>query len=58
MTAGHLAATIVHLANIATSVGRTLRFDPEKEQILDDLEAARLVRRTYREGHWAVPRGV
>src|SRR6185437_3337764 len=58
VTAGHRAATIVHLANIAARVGRTLRFDPEKEQILDDAEAARLVRRAYREGHWAVPRGV
>lgn len=57
VTAGHLAATIVHLANIATRVGRTLRFDPRKEQILNDPEAARMVRRTYREGHWAVPRG-
>jgi predicted dehydrogenase len=55
---GHLAATIVHLANIAARVGRVLRFDPKKEQILDDSEAARMVRRTYREGHWAVPRGV
>ncbi len=57
VTAGHLAATIVHLANISTRVGRTLRFDPKNEQILNDTEAARMVRRTYREGHWAVPRG-
>jgi predicted dehydrogenase len=56
--AGHLAATIVHLANIAARVGRALRFDPSKEQILDDPEAAGMVRRSYREGHWAMPRGV
>ncbi len=56
--AGHLAATICHLANISARVGRTLRFDPEKEEILGDGEAARLVRRKYREGHWAVPKGL
>ena len=55
VTAGHLAATIVHLANIAARVGRVLRFDPRQEQILKDTEANRMVRRTYREGHWAVP---
>jgi predicted dehydrogenase len=53
--AGHLAATIVHLANIAARVGRVLRFDPKEEQVLQDVEAARLVHRKYREGHWAVP---
>src|SRR5262249_45159637 len=58
VTAGHFAATMVHLANIATRVGRALRFDPSKEQILDDPEAAAMVRRKYRESHWAVPRGV
>ena len=57
-TAGHLAATLVHLANIAARVGRVLRFDPLKEEILGDPEAAALVRRKYREGHWAVPKGV
>jgi hypothetical protein len=54
---GHRAATICHLANIAARVGRTLQFDPEKEAIRDEPEAAALVRRQYREGHWAAPRG-
>ena len=54
---GHLAATICHLANISARVGRTLTFDPEREEIRDDREAAALVRRKYRAGHWAVPRG-
>jgi predicted dehydrogenase len=53
--AGHLAATLVHLANIAARVGRVLQFDPQTEQIVGDPDAARLVRRQYREGHWAVP---
>jgi predicted dehydrogenase len=57
-TAGHLSAALVHLANIAARVGRVLRFDPQTEQVTNDPEAAPLVRRQYREGHWAVPRGV
>jgi predicted dehydrogenase len=56
--AGHQSATLVHLANIAARVGRVLEFDPEGERVLNDTEAAALVRRTYREGHWAVPKGV
>jgi predicted dehydrogenase len=55
---GHLSAALCHLGNIACRVSRTLRFDPQKEQIVGDEEANRLVRRTYREGHWAVPQGV
>ncbi len=53
--AGHLSATIVHLANIAARVGRVVRFDPQSEQILDDPDAGALVRRQYRE-HWATPK--
>ena len=55
---GHLSATLSHLANIVARVGRPLVFDPQKEQITGDEEANRLVRRQYREGHWAVPKGV
>jgi len=55
--AGHLAATLVHLANIAARVGRVLRFDPVKEQIVDDAEAAGVLRRQYRD-HWATPQGL
>ena len=55
---GHLSSTLSHLGNIATRVGRVLHFDPKSEQIAGDDEAARLVRRTYREGHWAVPKNV
>ena len=56
--AGHLSATLVHLANIAARTGRVLHFDPAKEQIENDAESNALVRRKYRDGHWAVPRGV
>jgi hypothetical protein len=53
----HLSASLPHLANIAVRLNRSLRFDPEGEQILGDDEANALLTRTYREGHWAVPRG-
>jgi predicted dehydrogenase len=55
---GHLSAALCHLGNIATRVGRTLHFNPKTEQIDGDEEANRLVRRMYRDGHWAVPKGV
>jgi hypothetical protein len=54
--AGFLSASLVHLANIAARVGRVLQFDPGREQILNDTQAAKLLGRTYREGHWAIPR--
>jgi predicted dehydrogenase len=53
--AGHRAATLVHLANIGVRVGRAINFDPKSETIIGDQEAAALLSRRYREGHWAVP---
>jgi len=41
---GHITATLVHLANVSYRLGRTLRFDPEKEQAIGDEEANRLLR--------------
>ena len=55
VTAGHRSAALVHLANIGARVGRVLHFDPRTETIVGDDEAAALVGRHYREGHWAVP---
>lgn len=55
---GHRSAALVHLANIAARVGRVLRFDPQTEQIQNDTEANGLVQRKYREGHWAIPKGL
>ncbi len=52
---GHLSATLCHLANISTRVGRSLSFDPKREIINGDEQANTLLARTYREGHWAVP---
>jgi predicted dehydrogenase len=52
---GHLSTALCHLGNIATHLGRSLDFDPEKEQILGDEEANTLVGRDYRD-HWGTPR--
>jgi hypothetical protein len=40
--AAHRTVTIIHLANIAIRVGRTIRFDPIKEVIIGDEQANRL----------------
>jgi hypothetical protein len=55
---GHLSAALAHFANIATRLGVTLHFDPAKEEFIENNEANKLLRRTYREGHWAVPKEV
>jgi len=54
--AGHRANTIGRLGNIAYRVGRRLRWDPAREQILDDPEASLLALGTYRDP-WK-PRGL
>src|SRR5580692_10544059 len=36
---GHISAALVHLANASYRLGRSLRFDPETEQVIDDDEA-------------------
>jgi hypothetical protein len=41
---GHISCTLVHLANASYRLGRALRFDPEKEQVIDDDEANTLLR--------------
>jgi predicted dehydrogenase len=47
----------IHLGNISTRLKRSLVFDAEKQQIVDDAEANSLLSRKYRaEGHWSVPR--
>ena len=56
--AGHRAATICHLANISARVGRVLNFNSDSETIRDDESANAMLRRRYREDHWAVPHGV
>ncbi len=41
---GHISCTLVHLANVSYRLGRTLNFDPEKEQVVGDDEANNLLR--------------
>lgn len=48
----HRAATVCHLGNIAYWLQRPLRWDPEKEEIIGDPEAARWLDRPKR-GTWA-----
>ena len=45
---GHLTAAMCHLGNIAMKVGRTLRWDPVKEEVIGDPEANRHLSRPYR----------
>ncbi len=54
---GHLSTSLCHLGNIATRLGRSLTFDPQKELFVGDEEANALVRRPYRD-HWATPKNV
>jgi hypothetical protein len=51
---GHLSSSLPHLANLACRVGRSFRFDPQREAIIGDDEANQLLERTYRD-HWSRP---
>jgi predicted dehydrogenase len=51
---GHLSTLLCHYGNIAYRCGRKLRIDPETQGLVDDVEANRLVRRTYR-APWVLP---
>ncbi|HKB04502.1 MAG TPA: Gfo/Idh/MocA family oxidoreductase [Gemmataceae bacterium] len=46
---GHRSATVCHLGNIAIRTGRKITWDPAKEQIVGDKEAAAMVTKAYRE---------
>jgi predicted dehydrogenase len=45
---GHISCALIHLANASFRLGRTLNFDPVKEEVIGDEEANRLLRGTYR----------
>ena len=38
-----------HLGNIAVRLGRKIQWDPAKEQIIGDADAAAMLTRSYRE---------
>ena len=55
---GFRSVALIHLANAAIRVGRSLDVDPAAQQIVGDTEASRLLTRRYRaNGHWAIPSG-
>jgi predicted dehydrogenase len=55
---GHDTVALVHLANVALKLNRSLQVDPANEQIIGDKEANALLSRKYRDGgHWAIPKG-
>jgi predicted dehydrogenase len=54
---GHMSSALCHLANIAYRVDRTVHFDGESEQFVDDAEADALLTRPEREP-FVVPREV
>jgi len=45
---GHRSVTIAHLGNIAMRTGRKIKWDPEREQIVGDSGAARMLERPMR----------
>jgi predicted dehydrogenase len=53
---GHRSATVCHLGNIAVRAGRKITWDPAKEEIVGDAEAAKMLSRPYR-APWSLPVG-
>jgi predicted dehydrogenase len=45
---GHRSVIVAHLGNIAMILGREVRWDPKREQIINDPEASRMLRRSMR----------
>ncbi len=46
----HRSVTACHLGNLALRLGRTVHWDPEREQFVNDAEADRLLTRPQRDG--------
>jgi len=47
---GHRSVTVAHLGNIAMLLGRKIRWDPRREQVLGDEAASRMLGRALRSG--------
>jgi len=45
---GHYSCALFHLGNASYRLGRTLKFDPEKEMVIGDEEANRMLKGTFR----------
>jgi predicted dehydrogenase len=48
LESGHRVATVCHLANLSLKLGRRLRWDSQREEVIDDAEANKLLTRPYR----------
>jgi predicted dehydrogenase len=48
LTGAHQVGTMCHLANLSLRTGRQLRWDAEKEEIIDDAAANQMLVRSYR----------
>jgi predicted dehydrogenase len=48
LESGHRVASACHLANISLKLGRTIRWDAKKEEVVGDSEATRMLVRPYR----------
>jgi predicted dehydrogenase len=51
---GHRSATVCHLGNIAIRLGRKISWDPAREVMVGDEEAARMASKPYR-APWKLP---
>jgi len=49
LESAHRVATVCHLANLSLRLGRKLRWDAEKEDVVDDPEASAMLERPYRQ---------
>jgi len=54
---GQYSCTLLHLGNWSYRLGRTLKFDPDKEMVIGDEEANRMLKGTYR-APYVVPENV
>jgi predicted dehydrogenase len=51
---GHISSAASIMANLSAQLGRSITWDPAKQQILNDADAAKLLRRPYR-APWVHP---
>ncbi|WP_029246632.1 Gfo/Idh/MocA family protein [Schlesneria paludicola] len=49
------SAALSHLGNLTVRLGRSLKLDPVRQQLVNDPEAGALLARNYRPSHWAIP---
>jgi len=52
--AGYRAISVALLGEIAMTTGQTIKWDPDKEEIIDNTRASRLLSRPYRQP-WSLP---